>query len=41
MPETGRVVTASLPADLVSRLDEVAERMDRRAGLCARRLASG
>ena len=29
MPETGRVVTASLPADLVSRMDEVAERLDR------------
>jgi predicted transcriptional regulator len=29
MPETGRVVTASLPADLVSRMDEVAERVDR------------
>lgn len=29
MPETGRVVTASLPADLVSRMDEVAKRMDR------------
>ena len=29
MPETGRVVTASLPADLVSRMVEVAERLDR------------
>ena len=29
MPATGRVVTASLPADLLSRMDEVAKRMDR------------
>ena len=29
MPNDGRVVTAKLPDDLVSRMDEVAERIDR------------
>lgn len=29
MSKDGRVVTANLPDDLVSRMDEVAERMDR------------
>ena len=29
MTETGRVVTANLPKDLVSRMDEAARRMDR------------
>ena len=29
MPEGGRVVTANLPEDLVSRMDEIALRMDR------------
>lgn len=29
MPKDGRVVTANLPDDLVSRMDEVADRIDR------------
>lgn len=29
MSDEGRVVTAKLPDDLVSRMDEIAERMDR------------
>lgn len=29
MAEDGRVITAKLPEDLVSRMDEVAERIDR------------
>jgi predicted transcriptional regulator len=29
MADDGRVVTAKLPEDLVSRMDEIAERMDR------------
>ena len=29
MPDDGRVVTAKLPDDLVSRMDEIADRIDR------------
>ena len=41
MTETGRVVTANLPKDLVSRMDEAARRMDRSKSWIVRQAGTG
>jgi predicted transcriptional regulator len=40
MPEDGRVVTAKLPDDLVSQMDEVADRIDRSKSWIVRQAVS-
>jgi predicted transcriptional regulator len=40
MPDTGRVVTANLPRELVSRMDEIAARIDRSKSWIVRQAVS-